>query len=308
MISVIIVTYHSRDHIGRCLEALTRCTAKEVIVVDNASQDGTVEFVRQKFPAVHVIENPCNLGFAAGANLGASRSTGAAILFLNPDVVCQDGLAALEEVLEEQRDSVVAMAPRLVDTMGRTQTGFTVRRLPTPAAFIFEILLINRLFPNNPVNRAYRCLDMDYSKPQPVEQPAGACLLVRRTAFEACGGFDESFTPVWFEDVDLCLRLRKRGNILYDPRISFEHAGGHSVETLTFSDRQVYWYRNLLYYVGKHFPWKTGIAIRASLLCGIALRILAELPSAFTGGRARAPRERVWGYLKAAKLSFLGWR
>src|SRR3954466_15465754 len=92
MISVVVVAYHSRGHIGPCLEALIRCDAKEIIVVDNASGDGTVEFITQNFPTVQLVESPRNLGFAGGANLGARRSTGTALLFLNPDVVCRAGL------------------------------------------------------------------------------------------------------------------------------------------------------------------------------------------------------------------------
>jgi N-acetylglucosaminyl-diphospho-decaprenol L-rhamnosyltransferase len=309
MIAVIIVTYNSRDHIGRCLESL-QASGAEIVVVDNASQDGTAELVRQAYPAVKLIRAPRNLGFAAAANLGVRNSSGTTLLFLNPDVVCRGPLGTLEQALNSSPETV-AVAPRLVDAEGRTQVGFNVRRLPTPAALIFEILLLNRLFPRNPVNRKYRCLDFDYERAGEVEQPAGACLLVRRASFEACGSFDERFFPLWFEDVDLCLRLRRGGGkILYCPLLSFRHAGAHSIPSLTFSERQVYWYRNLLYYVQKHFPRKTGVAIRAVLLCGVALRMIAELPGllGISKTRTTARGERMWAYLKAAKLSFLGWR
>ncbi len=308
MISAIIVTYNSREHIGRCLAGLTG-TGAEAIVVDNASTDGTAEFVRTQFPAVKLISGDRNLGFAAAANLGVRQSAGRALLFLNADVICDARLASLEDLLSRDAN-LAAIAPRLVDAGGRTQIGFTVRRLPSASALIFEILLLNRIFPRNPVNRRYRCLDLDYEQPQRVEQPAGACLMVRRDVFESCGGFDEKFFPLWFEDVDLCLRIGRRGGILYWPLVAFEHSGGHSVETLSFSDRQVYWYRNLLYYVTKHFPWTTGIAIRTVLLCGIALRVFAELPGFVAAPRSRASTrsERVCAYLKAARLSFLGWR
>jgi len=290
MISVIIVTYNSRDHIGHCLESLKN-SGQEIVLVDNASADGTSDWVRHAFSTVKLIAAPKNLGFAAAANLGARHSSGTALLFLNPDVVCHGSLASLEQVLINFPD-VVALAPKLVDSEGRTQIGFNIRRLPTPAALIFEILLLNRLFPRNTVNRNYRCLDLNHDLPAEVEQPAGACLLVRRESFEGCGGFDEGFFPLWFEDVDLCLRLRRQGGkILFWPEICFQHAGGHSVESLTFSERQVYWYRNLLYYVQKHFPWKTGVMIRVALLCGAGLRVVAELPGLFTvwQDRSREP-------------------
>ena len=309
MISVIIVTYNSERHIARCLESLRNAEA-EVVVVDNASTDGTPAQVRQGFPWVQLLAPARNLGFAAGANLGARHSRGSALLFLNPDTVCQGALQPLEQVLESTPE-VVAVAPRLVDAAGRPQIGFTVRRLPTAASLIFEILLLNRVFPNNPVNRRYRCLDLNLDQPTEVEQPAGACLLVRRSSFERCGGFDENFFPLWFEDVDLCQRLRQQGGkILFWPKLSFGHAGGHSVESLTFCEKQIYWYRNLLYYVQKYFPWRTGVAIRAALVCGIGLRIAAELLGAVAKPRTPADvrGERVRTYWKAAKLPFLGWR
>ena len=309
MISVIIVTYNSREPVGRCLKSL-KASGAEVIVVDNASADGTARFIRETFPWVNLLESPQNIGFAAASNLGVRMSAGTAILFLNPDAICLDSLAPLQLALDSSRD-IAAVAPRLVDPQGHTQIGFNVRRLPTPAALIFEILLLNRLFPNNPVNRKYRCLDLDHEHPAEVEQPAGACLLVRRDRFEDCGGFDEHFFPLWFEDVDLCLRLRQKGGkILFWPPVAVEHAGGHSLESITFSERQVYWYRNLLYYMKKHFPAGMGIVIRVALLCGVAMRILAELPALLRISRAgpAARGERLYAYMQAAKLSFLGWR
>ncbi|MGH9786154.1 MAG: glycosyltransferase family 2 protein [Terriglobia bacterium] len=309
MISVILVTYNSRGHIGRCLDSLRELEQglrAEIVVVDNASSDGTADLVRQRYPAVKLIASPTNLGFAAAANVGARHSTGDSLLFLNPDTVYMDSLRPLQEALESS-DRFAAAAPRLVDRDGRTQVGFTVRRLPSATFLAFEVLLLNRLFPGNPVNRKYRCLDLDLERPSEVEQPAGACLMVRRTSFEACGGFDEAFFPLWFEDVDLCKRLRERGGaILFLPHVRVEHHGAHSLESVTFSEKQIYWYRNLLYYVRKHFPWTTGLALRGALVLGMGLRMAAEL----LGNRAHpsvpSRRERLRAYGKVARLSVGG--
>ena len=309
MISVIIVTYNSRQHIARCLESLQGSGA-EIVVVDNASADGTAELVRETIPGVKLIVSQRNLGFAGGANLGAQQSRGTALLFANPDTVCHCSLTLLEDALERS-PGIVAAAPRLVDAQGRTQTGFHLRRLPTMASLIFEVLGINRLFPNNPVNRRYRCLDLDPALPAEVEQPAGAFLLVRRTSFESCGGFDDGFYPLWFDDVDLCLRLRRGGGrIVYCPEAVVEHSGAHSLESVSFSDRQVYWYRNLLYYVRKHFRFPAGVVIRAAVLMGIVLRLVAELPGLLMPSQTRtqARGEKICAYWKAAKLSVSGWK
>ena len=306
MISVIIVTYNSRQWIERCLESL-RNEAAEVIVVDNYSTDGTAEMAG-RFPWVRLLPAECNLGGAAASNLGARHSRGDALLFLNPATTCRTPLRPLEEVLARSA-GIAAVAPQLVDPQGRFQAGFSVRRLPTPIALAFEVLLLNRLFPYNPVNRRYRCLDFNPEREAEVEQPAGACLLVRRSSFEACGGFDENFFPLWFEDVDLCLRLRRRGEtIWYCPAVRFEHAGGHSLLTVSFSEKQVYWYRNLLYYVRKHFGWGARLGVRVALLVGAGCRIVAELIAAALNRKtpARVRGQRVRAYWRAAMLS-LSW-
>jgi GT2 family glycosyltransferase len=304
MISIVIVTYNSRAHVARCLDSL-KGRGDEIVIVDNASSDGTAELVRSQYSSVKLISPESNLGFAAAANLGARQSTGNTILFLNPDVVCLDPLGPLETALDDN-SHIAAVAGCLVNPDGRTQLGFTVRRLPTAASLLFELLLLNRLFPRNAVTRRYRCLDLDLERLQEVEQPAGACLAVRRDRFEACGGFDESFFPLWFEDVDLCKRLRDQGGtILFLPHVRVQHHGGHSLDSITFCEKQIYWYRNMLYYVRKHFPWRIGVVLRGALLAGMGLRALAEL----FGIRAESPnaprRERLRAYWKAAKLSFV---
>jgi N-acetylglucosaminyl-diphospho-decaprenol L-rhamnosyltransferase len=303
MLSAVIVTYNSSAHIVRCLESL-RGKLSEIVVVDNASLDSTASLISKRFPSVKLIASEANLGFAAASNLGARQSTGSVLVFLNPDTICLDPLTPLEEALARDAN-LSAVAPRLVGADGRTQLGFTVRRLPTLTSLVFETLLLNRLFPRNPVNRRYLCLDLDLARQQHVEQPAGACILIRRELFESLGGFDESFFPLWFEDVDLCKRLHRSGfPILFLPQVRIEHSGGHSLDSVMYSEKQIYWYRNMLYYVTKHFSWVAGVVLRGALLAGMGLRAMAE----FTGSRAKTQntsrRERLGAYWKAAKLAF----
>jgi N-acetylglucosaminyl-diphospho-decaprenol L-rhamnosyltransferase len=308
MISVLIVTFNSAKCIGPCIESLLQVGGnhiQEVIVVDNGSSDSTAERVRS-FPAVKLLAAGTNLGFAAAVNRAARASTSESLLILNPDTLCRSSLTPLENILHRS-EAIVAAAPRLVDSRGQFQRGFSVRRLPTRAALLFEILLLNRLFPGNPVNRRYRCLDFDPDREAEIEQPAGAGLLVRRSAFEGSGGMDENFFPLWFEDVDLCKRLRDAGGrIVYCPEVRVEHSGGHSLETVSFSEKQVYWYRNLLYYVRKHCGWGTGAVIRGALLVGIGLRMAGELIAAILnrGTPVRVRGARLRAYWRAAMLSF----
>src|SRR5437879_4206907 len=243
--SAIVVTYNSAVEIGPCLEALRDEARWLRIVVDNASQDDTIEQAQKVDPAAHIVANRQNIGFAAAANQGARLASGDVLLFLNPDAVAQPGaLDALANTLEQE--GVGAVGGALSHRCGEVDRGFCVRRFPTMLSMAAEILLLNRLWPSNPLNRDYRCLDLDYAKPQEVDQPAGACLAARREVWTSIGGFDERFFPLWFEDVDLCRRLRAHNwKILYCPNARFLHSGGHSVTRLSMGDRQVFWYRNL---------------------------------------------------------------
>ena len=175
---------------------------------------------------------------------------------------------------EDLRDSTAG--GRLLHPDSGTQVGFTLRRFPTLKTALAEVLLLNRVFPTSPWNRRYRCLDLDYDRAAEAEQPAGACLLVKRAAWRAVGGFDESFFPLWFEDVDFCRRLRKQGwAIRYQPRARFRHAGAHSLAGLDPADRQLYWYRNLLRYFRKQHGALSALALRIGIFFGMLLRMAA---------------------------------
>lgn len=161
---------------------------------------------------------------------------------------------------------------------GEPERGFTFRRLPTLASLLSEAMLLNQVWPSNPINRRYRCLDADYSKPQHVEQPAAACLAIAREAWEGIGGMDTEFAPVWFEDVDLCKRLIDSGRkIVYCPAARFRHRGAHSVGKLAFRDKQVFWYANMLRYTRKHFSTGRVLVLRVGIVAGMLLRSLAVL-------------------------------
>ena len=276
--SAIVVTHNSGASIGLCLEALTREDC-EIVVVDNASADDTVRRV-EEFVAWHpvrLIANQENLGFGAAVNQGARQAIGDVLLVLNPDAIAEPGsVAALLNCMETTHAAAVGGA--LLENDGRAARGFVFRRMPTLTSLIFEVLLINQLWPGNPVNRRYRCLDADYSRQQEVDQPAGACLAIARTMWDKLSGFDEQFFPVWFEDVDLCKRLQDAGShIFYCPEARFLHAGAHSVGQLSFRDRQLFWYGNMLRYARKHFSKVQVAILRLAIIKGMLLRSIAAL-------------------------------
>ncbi len=146
------------------------------------------------------------------------------------------------------------------------------------------------------MNRRYRCLDADYSKVQPVEQPAGACLAITREAWDAVGGMDTQFTPVWFEDVDFCKRLLDSGRkIVYCPSARFHHSGAHSVGKLSFAEKQLFWYTNMLRYARKHFSRTKVLILRIGIIKGMILRMLAALLGAGPKDVGAAEAVRAYG-------------
>jgi GT2 family glycosyltransferase len=237
-----------------------------VTVVDNASSDQTLKNVGQR-AGVKIVTNPENRGFAGASNQGFRQTEADQVLLLNPDVRLRTPVGALVEACKEHG----LAAGQLAGPDGRPQAGFTIRRLPTPASVIFEVLGLNWLWPGNPVNRRYRYLDRDLNQPGPVEQPAGAFLMIRRDVWERLGGFDESFHPVWFEDVDFCRRAVDAGyRIEYVPEVRADHIGGHSVKKLPALRIQEYWYDSLIRYAGKHFrPWQYRAVCLAAVLGSI---------------------------------------
>jgi hypothetical protein len=153
-----------------------------------------------------------------------------------------------------------------------------VRQLPTPAVLIMEALLLNRIWPGNPVNRKYRGLELNYSIRLSVEQPAGAFLMVRRAVWQELGGFDERFFPLWFDDVDFCRRIVNRGyHLYYVPEAVAKHTGGHSIPRLGVEMRRFYWYRSLLRYSSKHFRPIHFRAVCLAVVTGSIVRMIAEL-------------------------------
>jgi len=249
---VVVVTCNSGDVIGGCLDSLAVfCPDAQVVVVDNASEDGTVDAAAR--PGIQVISNPRNRGFAGGVNQGVLALDCDTIILLNPDV---ELLCAPDALIAALRDGQAGITGgKLLDADGHAQTGFTVRRFPTPWTLALEVLGLNRLAPWNRVNRRYRCLDLDLERTADVDQPAGALFAFRRDLWERLGGFDTAFHPVWFEDVDFCKRATDSGvRIRYIPEVEGRHRGGHSIQKVRWCCREVYWYASLLRYATKHFP------------------------------------------------------
>jgi hypothetical protein len=272
-VGIVIVTYNSEEQIGPCLDA-ARSTGAEIVVVDNASADRTCETVALR--GVKLISNRVNRGFGAAVNQGIAALTSPLILLLNPDAVIEKGMEALGASLQSR--DVAGAGGLLLSSDGRPQIGFMFRALPWPLALCCEVLLINRIWRRNPVNVRYRCLEINHRAPAEVEQPAGAFLMIRREVWEELGGLDESFWPLWFEDVDFCRRARNRGyRFLYVPEAVARHTGGYSVTKVPVHERQIYWYGSLLRYSRKHFSAWGARVVCAAVVVGSVIRMVAGI-------------------------------
>jgi N-acetylglucosaminyl-diphospho-decaprenol L-rhamnosyltransferase len=295
MIGIVVVTWNSADVIGDCLDACAQFGDVEVVVVDNASSDNTVDVVRSR-PSVRLMANTQNRGFAAAVNQGVGALGCPAVLLLNPDAAPTTRLDSLARAVEAP--GVGAAGGRLIDQAGQTQDGFNVRSFPTPLTLAFEVLGLNRLFPWNPVNRSYR---LRLSHEADVDQPAAAFLMVNREVWGAVGGLDEGFWPAWFEDVDFCLRLRLAGyRIRYVPEACATHVGGHSATYLSWESRQLFWYGSLLRYSGKHFR-----ALGRRVVAGALM--VACVPRALIGMMAESRLGATGVYSKVFRLALDCW-
>ena len=269
-VCAVIVTYNSGTHVAEVVSSC-RQFGVPVVIVDNASTDGTV------FPDdVILIRNQENRGFAAAVNQGVQAHDAPLTLLLNPDARLLTSVEVLCDIAVANRHN--AVAGLLVDACGEPQKGFSVRRLPTPTTLALEVLGINRVWPGNPVNRSYRCSDLNLSLRQKVEQPAGAFFLFRRDDWLELGGFDERYFPIWFEDVDFCKRLLDRGGtVIMEPTARALHWGGHSVEKLQDGCRIRFWYGSLLRYALRHFGPVSGRLVAGCVFIGLAIRMVTGI-------------------------------
>lgn len=297
---VVVVTYNSAQYLDECLRSAARFGGGDIVVVDNHSTDASCEIARAA--GAGLIANAENLGFAAAVNQGVRALKTETVLLLNPDARVATPLTPMVARVSGH-PQVGVVGGRLLNEDGSDQEGFAVRRFPTAAALMAESLGLNRLWPSNPVNRRYRALDLDLSRSRPVEQPAGAFLLFTRSAWERLGGFDERFHPVWFEDVDFCKRAALAGyEIWYEPEVRAFHTGGHSVLELQPSDRQRFWYGNLLQYAARHF--ESGLVVRlvaASVWIGWGARSAVRLFG--LGEVSRGVGRLAWSYLVGGKAA-----
>lgn len=214
-VTVVMLTYNRWDLTKEALRLLAEVTEPryELVIVDNASTDGTLDQLAQVSGA-RVLRNPRNLGFGPGTNQGAAMARGRHLLLLNSDAWVRPGwLEPLIDVLDSD-PGVAAVASKLLYPDGRLQEAGSI---------VWRDARVRQYGDGDLPNRP------EYNFRRTVDYASAACLLVRRSAFIAVGGFDPRFAPVYFEDVDLCLALAAGpGRVVYQPRSVVEHVRGAS--------------------------------------------------------------------------------
>jgi N-acetylglucosaminyl-diphospho-decaprenol L-rhamnosyltransferase len=280
-VDVVVVTRNTREMTLECLRSALAERDRGVDVrcfaVDNGSTDGSVEALRAE-PGVEVVANDHNAAYGRACNQGAAPGSADYLLILNSDITVRPG--AIERLIAflDRSPDHVAGGGRVVDPgTDDVQVGHAVRGFPTLASQAAQMLGLERHWPRNPVSRHALGLDLDYARTQDVDQPPGSCLAVRRSEFDAVGGFDEGFF-YWYEDVDLCRRLRERGRIAYVHDAPFEHLGSATFANWGSPERVRSWYGGVFRYFAKHRPRRDQIAIRALAGTLALLRALAWLP------------------------------
>jgi GT2 family glycosyltransferase len=282
-VSILMVNYRAYDELASCLDSLRPFLGDdlEVIVVDHVSEPAAAARLVQRFPWVQLIPVSANPGFAAGVNRAARAATGRHFLLLNPDCVVDGDIAhALAEWLEGH--ARVAAAGGLVrESDGTVQA--SARRFPNfTTGFAGRTSWLSRVWPTNRWTRRNLVAREDLRSPIEVDWVSGACMMVRREAFEAVGGMDERFFLYW-EDADLCFRLSRAGWLtVYNPVVGITHFTGRS-SALARKQSLIAFHRSAFRFYVKH-GGRLGRLISPLVFLVLYARLFVKLGSLQLGG------------------------
>lgn len=281
-ISVCIVNWNTRELLFECLSSLMddlelESCAAEIVVVDNASTDGSQEMVAAEFPSTVLLCNTENVGFGTANNQAIRESSGTYVLLLNSDThVNRHMVSVLMNFLDTHR-SCGAVGPMVVGSNGDLQ--LSAARFPRLRHALFGGVLSNqiwrRLFPQRPFFAELGLTPQEHSSVQDADWLLGCCILVRRSAIEAVGLFDEGIF-MFYEEADLCYRLKRAGwSIVYTPHTTVVHYGGGSYREVWGLGEQVgRQLAGLEYFHRKHYGRLDLAALRALNCAGSAMKAL----------------------------------
>ncbi|MEP6775808.1 MAG: glycosyltransferase [Chloroflexota bacterium] len=296
--TIVILNWNVSDLLAACLRSLpaacgTWWGVADVVVVDNASTDDSVDMVRREFPGVRLITLAENRGFAAGNNVGLQASGGEYILFLNPDTLAQPlSIAALCDYMDMHPEVGIA-GPRLLNADGTTQS--SRRRFPTLATALIESTPLQPIFPNAPALKRFYVLDHSDEEEQYVDWLSGAALMCRRTALEQTGSFDHGYF-MFSEEVDLGRRMADAGWLVaYAPQAQVTHYGGGSTDQAV-PERHINFNTSKARYLRIHEGRYEGTLARLYLLATYAAQTASEAAKWVLGHKREMRGRRVRKY------------
>lgn len=285
LLSVVVLSWNTRDLLRACLEALyadAPCLAREVIVVDNGSEDGSAEMVAAEFPGARLIRNSQNRLYAEANNQGARVARGRFLCLLNSDTEVRRG--ALDRMLGFLQDHPghAAVSPKLVNPDGTLQRA--CRRLPTLLDPLLDSTLVGRFPPGTWLTWWSRMGDFDHQHSRDVPQPPGACFVMRTAEYLAMGGLEPQLS-LFFNDVHLCRSLSRRGRrIRYLAEAEVMHHSGSSTRAHAPHQRNLLWTRNRAAYFHMNHGrfaerWLRGILWLWALETSLRIRCGPRAPS-----------------------------
>jgi len=279
----VVVNFNAGAHLVACVDSLVAAGVTDIVVVDNGSSDDSRRLLGGRHPDVNWMDAGGNLGYGRAANLGAARS-GTDVLVCNPDLVVAPEAVHLLAARLAAEDDLGVVGPRLRNSDGTIY----------PSARTFPDLvdamghgLLGLVAPHNRFTRRYRLLDWDHGDALRVDWVSGACILVRRRAWEDIGGFDSSYF-MYLEDVDLCWRAHRAGwDVIYEPAAEVTHAQGISTRLHPYRMLAVH------HWSMWRFAWRSTVGGRRALLPVVAVGIGARLGAASLRHRAGGQKAEV---------------
>ena len=273
-VCIIIVSWNTKQYLLRCLESIFQKRERapwEVVVVENGSQDGSGNAVKEMFPSVRLIENDKNLGFSKAANQGLIKSSGRYALLINPDTEVKEGVIGQLVSFMDGHPKAGVVGVQLLHSDGSKQN--SIANFPTLATELLNKDLLRWVFPERFPGKS-----KNYLEPIEVDSVIGACMIVRREAMEQVGILDEDYF-LFLEETDWCYRMKKAGWKVYHlPEAEIYHFQGKSAEAEKKRARVEY-YRSRYLFFKKH----RGGLKWFILLLGLILRLGIELLSMFIG-------------------------
>lgn len=286
-VAAVVVNYNAGEALTGCVASVAAEEVEEIVVVDNASSDGSTEAAAASFPDVLVVRPGRNLGYGAGANRGAAETSAPYVIVCNPDLVVVPGaVRRLTEVLDEHGDVAIA-GPMLRDLSGAVYP--SGREFPSLADAVGHAFL-GLVWGGNPWTRRYRRLGAEQHRARDADWVSGAFFVVRRLAFESIGGFDERYF-MYLEDVDLCWRLHRAGwRVRYEPDAEVVHEQGRSASRRPYA--MLLAHHRSMWRFARQSAEGNEKKLLPFVAVGLVTRLLLAWAEHFVGPRSRLRRGR----------------